>query len=94
MNNNGLCSLKEAINNLPDSLITLEVGGNKITDLNDIIHLKFLSNLQHFSFANNPCIMDPNDKFNYRVFIVAKILSLVTVDEKEVNDNERLTGMH
>uniref|UniRef100_A0AC35FJ95 Leucine-rich repeat-containing protein n=1 Tax=Panagrolaimus sp. PS1159 TaxID=55785 RepID=A0AC35FJ95_9BILA len=92
MNNNEISSLKDAQNNLPDSLTTLEIAGNKIGDLNEISYLKFLANLQHFSFSNNPCITKPYDTFNYRVFIVAKILSLASVDETEVNDNERLTA--
>uniref|UniRef100_A0AC34FJ16 Leucine-rich repeat-containing protein n=1 Tax=Panagrolaimus sp. ES5 TaxID=591445 RepID=A0AC34FJ16_9BILA len=92
MNNNEIYSLKDALHSLPDSITTLEMAGNKISDLNEIVHLKFLVNLQHFSFASNPCILKPYDTFNYRVFIVAKILSLSTVDEKEVNDSERLTA--
>lgn len=94
MNNNEIYSLKDALHSLPDSITTLEMAGNKISDLNEIVHLKFLVNLQHFSFASNPCILKPYDTFNYRVFIVAKILSLSTVDEKEVNDSERLTGKY
>lgn len=92
INNNEVYSLKDAQQYLPDSLITFEIAGNKIIDLSEICYLKFFSRLVHFSFKNNPCLMKPYNTFNYRIFAVAKILSLLTVDDEEISDSERLAG--
>ncbi|KAE9551036.1 hypothetical protein FO519_005736, partial [Halicephalobus sp. NKZ332] len=94
LNGNKISSLRDISNCLPAHLARLELAENQISDLTEITFLKGLPNLEDFSFASNPAILTPNNKFNYRPYIVSKQLNLKMINDLEVSDEERLVAEH
>lgn len=92
INRNLIYTLKDAPNYLPTTLEILEISHNKVADLNEINHLKCLHKLNMLAFEGNPCVKTPYKRFNHRPFLVSKILSLMIIDDEDVNDDDRLVG--
>uniref|UniRef100_A0A1I7XMS8 Leucine-rich repeat protein n=1 Tax=Heterorhabditis bacteriophora TaxID=37862 RepID=A0A1I7XMS8_HETBA len=76
---------------LSESLISLDISSNRISDLTEFMYLVHLDKLESIGAANNPCILYPT--FNYRPYIVSVLPSLREIDTFSILEEEQLLGI-
>lgn len=70
--------------------VYLNLRRNKITELDEILHLRNLKNLQVLWLSENPVAKDPN----YRLFCIKHLPFLQKLDDKNVTPEEKEMAMN
>ncbi|XP_058446142.1 centrosomal protein of 97 kDa [Malaya genurostris] len=82
MNGNRVAHLRQCDKYLPQSLETLTLSKNNISDLNEICTLSHLNNLNSITIADNPCVQMTGNSigFDYRPFVLNWCMSVKMID--------------
>ncbi|XP_058819668.1 centrosomal protein of 97 kDa [Topomyia yanbarensis] len=82
MNGNRVAHLRQCDKYLPQSLETLTLSKNNISDLNEICTLSHLNNLNSVTIADNPCVQMTGNSigFDYRPFVLNWCMSVKMID--------------
>ncbi|EEB19768.1 conserved hypothetical protein [Pediculus humanus corporis] len=92
LHDNKITNLRHCEKNLPQSIESITLHNNLISDLNEISHLMQFNSLKELSIANNPCVNLNGESinFNYRPFIKNWCSNLLTLDNMPLDDIECL----
>ncbi|KAF5289116.1 hypothetical protein FQA39_LY15218 [Lamprigera yunnana] len=92
LHGNNIGHLHKCDRYLPQSLVTLTLASNNISDLNEISQLVHLTDLNNISIANNPCVTMAGNVigFDYRPFIINWCMNVRTIDGYVVDAIESL----
>ncbi|KAB7498196.1 Centrosomal protein [Armadillidium nasatum] len=102
LHRNRIGSLHRCNKYLPSSLIILTLSDNCIADLNELCYLSHLTNLEQFTFLNNPCLdplhqidengvpVEPPLAFDNRPYVINWCLNLKVLDGYKVTPKESL----
>ena len=93
LHGNRLTTLRQADKLLPrQSLTTLTLNDNRISELADLSHLSGLSTLEQLTLAGNPCLEQPEElrkQFDHRPYVINWCLGLRVLDGVGVGAKER-----
>lgn len=93
LHGNLISSLAVIKEQLPNTVCTLSLADNEISDLNEMMHLSYLVNLQQLSLVNNPCVLTSSAwilEINYRPYLVYRCPNLRNLDGQLVTNQERI----
>ncbi|XP_053673897.1 uncharacterized protein LOC128724158 [Anopheles nili] len=82
LNGNRISHLRQCDKHLPQSLETLTLAKNNISDLNEICTLSHLNNLNSITITDNPCVQMTGSAigFDYRPFVLNWCMSVKQID--------------
>uniref|UniRef100_A0A182JQH8 Centrosomal protein of 97 kDa n=1 Tax=Anopheles christyi TaxID=43041 RepID=A0A182JQH8_9DIPT len=82
LNGNRISHLRQCDKHIPQSLETLTLAKNNITDLNEICTLSHLNSLNSITIADNPCVQMAGNVigFDYRPFVLNWCMSVKHID--------------
>uniref|UniRef100_A0A182Q2M9 Centrosomal protein of 97 kDa n=1 Tax=Anopheles farauti TaxID=69004 RepID=A0A182Q2M9_9DIPT len=82
LNGNRISHLRQCDKHLPQSLETLTLAKNNISDLNEICTLSHLNNLNSITIADNPCVQMAGNVmgYDYRPFVLNWCMSVKHID--------------
>ncbi|XP_053692008.1 uncharacterized protein LOC128740490 [Sabethes cyaneus] len=82
LNGNRVAHLRQCDKYLPQSLETLTLAKNNISDLDEICTLSHLNNLNSITIADNPCVQMTGNTigFDYRPFVLNWCMSVKIID--------------
>ncbi|XP_049288800.1 uncharacterized protein LOC125766636 isoform X1 [Anopheles funestus] len=82
LNGNRISHLRQCDKHLPQSLESLTLAKNNITDLNEICTLSHLNNLNSITIVDNPCVQMAGNVvgFDYRPFVLNWCMSVKHID--------------
>lgn len=92
LHRNNIETLRGCDRFFPQTITTLTLNGNDLTDLTEVSFLTGLQVMEQLTIADNPCILQPEDitkQIDYRPYVINWCLGLRVLDGIIIGAKER-----